>query len=78
MKIRVVFTVDVSSGRWPVEEVKTKIAVAVTEAIPEEVPEAVIRWQSLGGSIPEVVQMAEMRGRSVRAQQERDANDYWA
>lgn len=76
--IRVVFTVDASADRWQTEELKTLIAVAISEAVPEEVPGAKIRWHSLGGAKPEVVETAEMYGRSVRRQMELDANDYWS
>lgn len=76
--IRVVFTVDAPADRWNTEELKTLIAVAITEAVPEEVPGAKIYWHSLGGSMPEVVRTAELNGRSVRYQMERDVNDYWS
>lgn len=76
--LRVVFTVDVPSDRWSREELKTRVAASVSEAVPEEVPGAVIRWASIGGSFPEVVRTAEMNGCSIRRQMERDANDYWS
>lgn len=77
-RIRVVFTVEAPADRWQTEELKTLIAVAITESVPEEVPGAKIHWHSLGGSKPEVVETAEMYGRSVRRQMELDANDYWS
>lgn len=76
--IRVEFSVDVPSDRWSREELKTMIAVAVTKAVPEEVPGAKVRWASFGGSFPEVVRTAELNGRSVRYQMERDAYDHWS
>lgn len=77
-RIRVVFTVEAPADRWHTEELKTLIAVAISEAVPEEVPGAKICWHSLGGSMPEVVRTAELNGRSVRYQMERDVNDYWS
>ncbi|MFV2198422.1 hypothetical protein [Nocardiopsis sp. LOL_012] len=78
MKVRVVFTVDLPDQEEPItEEQRTDIAAAVTEAVPAKVPGARIRWTSIGGRLPEVVQAAEANGWSVAAQQQWDRDWDW-
>ena len=78
MKVRVVFTVDLPERDGPVtEELRTDIAVAVTEAVPAEVPGARSRWTSIGGKVPDVVETAELNGVTVARQQEIDWYGAW-
>jgi len=78
VKVRVVFTVDLPDQDGPVtEELRTDIATAITDAVPAEVPGARVRWSSIGGRVPEVVQMAEFRGRTVAAQAAFDREWAW-
>jgi hypothetical protein len=77
VKVRVVFTVDLDQDGPVTEELRTDIAAAVTEAVPEEVQGARIRWTSIGGRVPEVVQMSEHTGRTVAEQAEYDRAWAW-
>ncbi|MFE7462305.1 hypothetical protein ACWFMI_25045 [Nocardiopsis terrae] len=72
------FTVDLPDRDGPVtEELRTDIAAAVTEAVPTEVPGARIRWASIGGRVPEVVDTAELNGCTIARQREIDRYAAW-